>query len=347
MFVDQFETLRNLCLCNGPSGSEGAVGRAVTELMRPFVDEISTDRLQNVIGVRRCGKPGAKKLVLDAHLDEIGFLVTGIEEGFLRFQTIGGVDVRMLPAREMTILTEPPLFGVVAVKPPHLQTAEEGDQTLPLKELRIDVGLGQEEAETLIPIGTRAVYRADCFRLGEDQVCGKALDDRACIVVLLRTLELLKGKELNVDLYVLCSSFEETGGAGATVGTYGIMPDYCVAVDVTHGRTPDGPKHETFPLAGGPVIATGPNMSRWMTKRLEDQAKKLDIPYSLEVLPGHSGTNGWEMQVSREGVATAVLSLPLKYMHTPVEVGQLADMEQLAQLLTAFVVDLGEEEAQW
>ena len=345
--VDQFGILKKLCQLNGPSGSEGAVGQAALELIRPFVDEAFTDRLQNVIGVRRCGKQAAKKLLLDAHMDEIGFIVTGIEEGFLRFQTIGGVDARMLPAREMTVLTEPPLYGVVAVKPPHLQTADEADKTVPLKDLRIDVGLSQEEAERQIPIGTRVVYRAECFRLGTEQVCGKALDDRACIVALLRTLELLKDTELDVDLYILCSSFEETGGAGATVGAYGIMPDYCVAVDVTHGRTPDGPKGETFPLAGGPVVATGPNMSRWMTRRFEEKAKELDIPYGMEVLPGHSGTNGWELQVSREGVATAVVSLPLKYMHTPVEVAQLSDLDQLSRLLAAFVTDLGKEGAQW
>ncbi len=341
--MELFETLKNLSLCNGPSGSEAAVGEAVITLLAPLVDQVGRDRLQNVIGLRRCGKPNAKKLLIDAHLDEIGFIVTGAEEGFLRFQTIGGVDARMLPAREMTLLTDPPMFGVIAATPPHLQTAEESNQTLPLKDLRVDVGLSQEEVECRIPIGTRMVYRTDCFRLGQRQVCGKALDDRACIVSILRTLELLKGQPLDVDLYLLFSSFEETGGAGAVTGAFGIIPDYCIAVDVTHGRTPDASKHDTFPLDGGPAIATGPNMSRWMTKRFEEKAKRAQIPYSLEVIAGHSGTNGWELQISREGVATAVLSLPLKYMHTPVEVVQLSDMESLARLLACFIIELGKE----
>ncbi len=341
--MDQFQVLRQLSALSGPSGTEGAVGQAVRALLEPLVDEVTTDRLQNVIGVRRCGVPGAKRLLLDAHLDEIGFVVTGIEEGFLRFTTIGGVDARMLPDRELTLLTDPPMLGVVAVKPPHLQTAEEMEKAIPLKDLRIDTGLSQEEAERRIPVGTRAVYRADCFRLGRDRVCGKALDDRACIVTLLRTLELLRDTALDVDLYVLCSSFEETAGAGATAGAFGIMPDWCVAVDVTHGRTPDGPKRGTFPLGSGPAIGSGPNMTRRLTRRLEEKAKELGIPYGIEVIPGHSGTNAWDIQVSREGVATAVLSLPLTYMHTPVEVVQLSDMENLARLLAAFCTGLGEE----
>ena len=341
-----FQTIRRLSELNSPSGSEEAVGAAAAKLLAPFVDEVRTDRLNNVIGVRRCGRPGAKRLLLDAHLDEIGFLVTGVEEGFLRFSTIGGVDARMLPACELTLLTEPPMTGVVTALPPHLQTGEEMEKTIPLKDLRIDVGLEQAEAEAAVPVGTRAVYRTPCFRLGREQICGKALDDRACVAALLRTMELLAGRELDVDVYVLFSAFEETGGAGATTAAFGILPDYCVAVDVTHGRTPDSGKSGTFALNGGPVVAVGPNTTRWMTRRLEEKAKAEEISYQTEVVPGHSGTNGWELQISREGVATAILELPLKYMHTPVEVIHTADLEALARLLAAFVTDLGKEAPQ-
>ena len=187
------------------------------------------------------------------------------------------------------------------------------------------------------------MYRGSCFSLGAEQMCGKALDDRSCFAVLLRTMELLADRELDVDVYVMGSTREEVSGVGATVGTWSIQPDCCVAVDVTHGRTPDGPADKTFTLGGGPAIGVGPNMTRWMTKRMLEKAQGGKIPYQQEVMSGHTGTNGWEMQISREGVATSVLSLPLKYMHTPIETLSLSDLEQTARLLAAFTEDLGKE----
>ena len=335
--------LSALCALAGPSGFEHSVARQAAELMGPYMDSVQVDRLGNAIGVRLCGKPGAKKLLLDAHLDEIGLMVTGIEDGFLRFCTIGGVDPRMLPDRELTIMTEPPIFGVVACLPPHVLTGEEMKQSIPMDKLYIDVGMDQETAVKTIPIGTPIVFRGGCFDLGERLVCGKSMDDRACFVTLLRACALLKDKPLDVDLYLMGSTREEVSGSGAKVGTYGINPDYCVAVDVTHGKTPDGPKERSCELGKGPAIGVGPNMTRWMTERMITKAKERDIPYQLEVMSGHTGTNGWHMQICREGVATSVVSLPLKYMHSPIEVLELSDMEHVAALIAAFAENLGKE----
>ena len=332
------QALERLCTCTAPSGFEGPAAAVAAELLRPLVDEVSIDRMGNVLGVRRSKTPGAPKLLLDAHLDEIGLIVTGVEDGFLRFRSIGGVDPRMLPGRELVVLTDPPLRGLVACP-----AGGDENKSVPLNELYVDVGLSQEEAERAVPVGTPMVYRAGCFPLGEDQMCGKSMDDRACFVTLLRAAELLRDKELDVELHILGSTREEVSGAGAVVGTWAVAPDFCVAVDVTHGKTPDGPADKTFDLGGGPAIGVGPNMTRWMTERMIAKAREHSIPYQLEIMSGHTGTNGWEMQISREGVATSVLSLPLKYMHTPVETLSLADMEGVAQLLAAFTENLGKE----
>lgn len=343
--MDTLEVLRRLCGQNGPSGFEGPVVNEAAALLRPFVDEVRVERLQSVLGIRRCGKEGAKKLLLDAHLDEIGFLIMGIEDGFLRFRTLGGVDQRMLPARELTVLTDPPILGVVATKPPHLQGPGESDKSIPLDELYLDTGMSQEEAEQAVPIGTPAVYRAEVFPLGETKICGKALDDRACFAILLRTLEILQNEALDVDLYVLGSSCEEVGGRGAKTAVYDVAPDFCVALDVTFGATPDEPKSKgrVMELGGGPVAGVGPVMARWMTQRLRTKALTRNIPCQLEVMSGSTGTNGDEFQIAREGIATAVLSLPLNYMHSPVEVIDRGDLEQTAQLLAVFIQDLGKE----
>lgn len=338
------DALEQLSAQAGPSGFETPAACLAAGLLRPLMEQVWTDRLGNVVGVRRCGRPGAKRLLLDAHLDEIGLIVTGAEDGFLRFRTIGGVDPRMLPGRELTVLTDPPIFGVVSCQPPHLLKAGETKKAIPIDELRVDVGMSQEEAERAVPAGTPMVFRGGCLPLGEERLCGKALDDRSCFVILLRAVELLQKKSLDVDLYVMGSTREEVSGAGARTGTFAIQPDFCVAVDVTHGKTPDaGSKDYTFELGGGPVIGVGPNMTRWMTERMTAKAKEQKIPYQLEVMAGHTGTNGWYMQISREGVATSVLSLPLRYMHSPIEVLDEGDLERTAELLAAFAEGLGEE----
>ncbi len=338
------QVLEQLCAIGAPSGFERPAVEAARELLEPLVDEVWVDRLGNVVGVRRCGKPGAKKLLLDAHLDEVGLTVTGIENGFLRFAAMG-VDIRMLPDREVTVLTDPPVLGVVACLPPHVLSAEEREQAPKVEELFIDVGLGQEEAERRVPLGTPVVYRSNFVRLGERQVCGKAMDDRACFAALVRTMELLRGKELDVDLYVLGSTREEVGGMGAKVAAQALAPDFCVAVDVTFGRTPDTPKDEAYVMGGGPTVGIGPNCARWMARRLLETAERENVAVQKEVIEGNSGTNGWPMQIANEGIATAVVSIPLKYMHTPVEVVERGDIEGCARLLAAFVVGLREEAA--
>lgn len=343
--MDVWNALDALASQRGPSGFERPVAQAARELLEPFVDETWLDPMGNLLGVRRCGKKDAKRLLLDAHLDEIGLMVTGHEEGFLRFTSIGGVDPRMLPDREVSVLTEPPIFGVVTCLPPHVQSGSDQNKAVSVDKLYIDVGLTQAQARERIPVGTPVSYRCGCFPLGEDCLCGKSLDDRSCFAALLLCAQELRDAPLDVDIYFMGSTREEVSGAGAMCGTFAIAPDYCVAVDVTHAATPDvkNPGDRACFLDGGPAIGVGPNMTTWMTQRMKDKAKALGIPYQLEVMTGNTGTNAWGMQVCREGVATSVVSLPLRYMHTPVEVISKGDLKRLAQLLCAFARDLGKE----
>ncbi len=345
MGMDLHTMLLTMAGKKGPSGFEESVAKTAQRLLEPYVDETWFDRLGSLVGVRRCGKKGAKKILLDAHLDEIGLMVTGIEEGFLRFTEIGGVDQRMLPDREVTVLCDPPLMGVIACLPPHVQSAKDSDKAMEMEDLYIDVGLSQEEAERRIPIGTPVTYRCGCFFMGDGRVCGKSMDDRACFVSLVLCAKLLKGKDLDCDVYFIGSSREEVNGVGAECAAFAIAPDACVAVDVTHGDSPDAPKEKTYQLGGGPVIGLGPNCVRTLSQALEESARRQNIPYQQEVMTGHTGTNAWGVQVRREGIATAVLSLPLRYMHTPVEVLDTEDLKRLAQVLSGFVGQIGKEGA--
>ena len=271
--MDIRASLAALCGSDGPSGREDQVAEVALSLLRPLVDEGYRDKFGNVIGVRRCGKEDAKRVVLDAHLDEVGLVITGAKEGFLSFRAVGGIDPRMLPNREVTILSQPPRFGLVAVLPPHVQQPEDANKSTPLSDLYIDAGLTQEEGEALV--GTFVVPKGPFRSLLGERVSAKALDDRAGFAALLQTAEYLQGKPLDVDLYLMGSTREEVNGSGALVGAYALRPHCFVAVDVTHARTPDGPKEETFGAGQGTVIGIGPNITRWMSDRLIGKAEAL------------------------------------------------------------------------
>jgi len=337
------ETIIDLCGLSAPSGFEERAFSRIEELLKPFVDEIKTDAMGNLIAVKKCGKDKAKKLMFNAHMDEIGMIVTGFEKGFLRFSNLGGIDPRMLPAREIKVLTNPPVFGVIDTMPPHTLSAEEMDKAIEPNKLFIDIGMSDEEAKKRVPLGTSAVFAGGVDELCENIICGKALDDRACVSIVIKTMEALSEKELNVDIYCLISTQEEIGSRGAICGTYGINPDYAVVIDVTHAATPDSKKGETLDMRGGAAIGVGPNMNRGITNALIALAEEKNIPYQLEIMSGSSGTDGWVIQVCREGVSTAVVSLPLKYMHSPVETMDVSDADAIVSLLTEFAYKLIEE----
>ena len=338
------EILQTLCAINAPSGFEQPVGAWAADYLAPFADEVRQDAMGNLIAVKRCGRPGAKKLMLDAHMDEVGFVVTGYEKGgYLRFSALGGIDARMLPTLGVTVLTQPPLYGVIDTMPPHILSEEDMKQAVPIDRLVIDTGLTEEEARRLIPIGTGVSYAVGMTELMGGRLCGKSFDDRSCAAILLRAFEELSQKELSVDLYCVLSAQEEVGCRGAKAAAGGILPDYAIVVDVTHANTPD--EHSlTVELGGGAAVGIGPNMNHAMTQHILRLAKREDIPVQKEVCPGgSSGTNAAVIQVSGCGVATALLSLPLRYMHSPSEVIDFADMENTLRLITAFVPELEAE----
>lgn len=338
------KTLEDLSKISAPSGYEDEVVDYLLPILSERMDKAYVDKAGNVIGVLFGANPEEKKVVIDAHMDEIGLMVTAIEEGFLRFRTIGGVGLSVLPNRMVKVMANPPRLGLITALPPHVQTAEEQNKAVNIHELFVDVGLSQENAEKEIEIGTPMVFESKFSRLLGSKVTGKALDDRCGIVSLLRTVDLVKemlaeGEKLPFDLYFMASRREEIGGAGAFNGVFGLAPDAVICVDVTHGITPDSGSEDAFASKRGPVIAIGPNMHRALTKKLVSTAEKLEFDWQGEVMGAHSGTNAWGIQVARDGIPTAVLSIPLKYMHSPQEVIDMEDVSSCAQVLAHFLRD--------
>lgn len=319
-------------------GFERAQSERVRELFAPLCDEIEVDRFGNVIGRIRSGKPGAKTVLLDAHLDQIGFVVTEtLDNGFVRFQSVGGVDPRMLLGAEVTIgAPEGALYGIVACKPPHLLAAHESDKAVPIHEMVIDTGL--LDAKSRIPVGTPIWFPADAAhmpRLSKNSITGPSLDDRAGAAAIAYTLQKLRKIDLSVDVAILLSVQEEVTALGATLGTFRIRPDYAIAVDVSHAKTPDA--SDQFEYGGGVMIGKGPNMNRALTRALIRTAKAEGMDYQIEVMEGNTGTNAWEMQIIGTGTAQAILSIPLRYMHTPIETIKLSDAESVGDLMYHFL----------
>lgn len=244
------QTLRTLCALPAVSGFEMQAAKAVAELFRPYCDTVDADKNGNVIGSLSCGKEGAKTVLLDAHLDQIGFLVTEVlDGGFLRFAPVGGVDPRMLLGGEVTILADEPLYGVVSCMPPHLLKAGEQNKAVPIDQMAIDTGL--LDAKSRIRVGTPIVFAQQPIKLAGGQLCSKCLDDRAGVAAILLAMEQLHAAKdkLKCNVAVLISTQEEVTELGAQTGAFTVQPEYAIAVDVTHGRTPDGPSDGVFDLA--------------------------------------------------------------------------------------------------
>ena len=339
--------LKLLCEADGPTGFERPVAKIAAQAIKPFVDEVLVDTLANLIAVKRCGLENPKKMLIAAHLDEVGLVVTGHEDGYLCVGPVGGVDQRVFPDRDLCILTDPPIFGVMSVQPPHVLKAEDMSKAIGMDDLRVDIGMSQEEAVAAVPVGTPISYRTSGFRLGENRYVCKTLDDRACFAALIRAAELLKDRKLPWDVYFVGSTGEERAEGGAPAAAFETEADVCLAIDVTQASTPDADPRihsgvYTHELGNGPVITVGPNITKHVGKRLQDLAKRERMPFQLAAAPGRTGTDAWHMHIVRGGAASGLIGLPLRYMHSPTECIDLGDLELCAQLVAAYALDPGE-----
>lgn len=335
--MDLVSVLTRLSLAHGPAGAEDQARELACELLSPFMDEVRVDALGNVIGIRSCGKPGAKRILLETHIDEVGFVVTGQRGGFLTLSNLGSIDPRLLPGTGLRVLTDPSHIGVISFLPPHILSTDEMDKVTPLSDLALDLGLTEDEAKAISP-GTPVVYDTQPMPIGDGCFTGKAMDNRASFAALLLTLERLP-QTLDFDLMVLASAQEELGLRGAIPGGYTAAPDLVIAMDVTFAHTPDASLDETVKLGGGAAIGIGPVLDRELSAKLTELAKAQDIPHQFEILAGKTSTTADVLHVTRAGVKTALISLPLRYMHSANELVSLRDMEAVSVLLTAFLQD--------
>jgi endoglucanase len=279
--------------------------------------------------------------MIATHMDAIGLMVTHVVEGFIHFTQVGGIDPRILPGTPVIVhASGGELYGVVAQPHARALPASLREAPVGLADLLIDVGLTPRDVAARVRIGDLVSYATEPVELAGDAISGHTLDNRASVAALTVALQELKRKSHAWDVWAVATTQEETVFGGAYTSAFQLRPDLAIAVDVTFAKGPGASDWSTFALGKGPTFATGPNMHPHLFKRIKELADRLEIPYAVEVVPRHSGTDTYAMQVAAEGIPTMVVGIPLRYMHTPVEVVSLKDIQRAGRILAEFIATL-------
>ena len=329
------ETLKQLLNAKGISGSEDAVCETALSILKEYCPDAYIKN-GNVIGRFGDFIENRPHILLDAHIDQVGMIVTYItEDGFVKVGNVGGLDRRLLPAQQVTIHGSRDINGIICSVPPHLSKGE--SSVLKMTDVSIDTGFSKDELEKIVMQGDSVTFDTFYTELINDRITSSALDDRCGIASILYALELLKDMKLNCNVTVLFSAQEELGERGAKIACYEINPDIALAVDVSFGYTTGDTEYECGKLAEGAMIGISPSLSREISDALINTAKKAEIPYQLEVMSGLTSTNADRFSVSRNGVKSCTVSIPLRYMHTPVEVIDVKDVELTGKLIAEYL----------
>jgi endoglucanase len=338
------EFLRRLLETPSPSGFERPVQNVVREYVAAFADQVTTDVHGNVVAA--CRPQGTPRVMLAGHCDQIGFLVQYVDnEGYLYVQPIGGWDPQVVLGQKLTVWTGGgPVFGVIARKPIHLLTDEERSKAPKLKDLWLDIGArNKEEASQLVRIGDPITLQLGLTQMLNGFASSPAMDDKAGLWVAVEALRRAAARSLRCGLFAVSTVQEEIGLRGATTSTYSVAPQVGIAIDVTHATdcpTIEKKQEGDVALGKGPVIYRGPNMNPRVVERLLHAATTRQIPYQVAASGRATPTDANTIQTSRGGVAAGLVSIPNRYMHSPVEMVSLDDLDHAAELLAEFALRL-------
>jgi endoglucanase len=323
----------------GVSGYEAETAALVAKMFRQKVGNAAVDEFYNVTSTYGEGTP---KIYVSAHVDEVGLMVTSVEEdGFLGFCSVGGVDPRILMAQEVIVNTdEGELFGVIGAKPPHVLSPEDVKKTPKMEELFIDIGFDGETAREKVKVGDMVTFNAPPIKLLHKALASKSLDDRMGVIILLEAYKHIEGRDFKGKVIFCASTQEEIGAKGAKVSAFREDPDIAVAVDVTHAKTPDSKDSESFPM-DKVCVGLGPFCDRGLVDMFKEAAQRCRVGIELDVSGSSTGTDGDVLQTVRSGVPMAVLEVPLKYMHTTVETLSYKTVKKAGRLLSEFILTAG------
>lgn len=332
--MDIKAALRALTEEIGVSGDEFSASAKAAELLSRYTRDVNVDDFGNITGFVKCGKPDAKTLLLDAHIDRVGLIVTYIDDnGFLSVGACGSPDIKTYLAQSVTVHGKRAVKGVVSALPPHVSKNNKAPE---IGDISIDVGMTKPQTEEVISLGDRVTVNSRFRELCGDLVSAPAIDDRSGVCAILEALDMLQGKPLKYDLAICFSSQEETGERGAKQAAFRIQSDEAIIVDVSFGRTPDSDPKETARLGSGVMIGFSACLDKGMSNTLRELAKIEKIPFTEEIMPTSTGTNADAVGVVGKGARCCTLSFPIRYMHTPVETVDLNDISATARLIAAY-----------
>lgn len=332
--------LRQLCDASGPSGYEAPVREVIAAAWQPWVDALEVGKLGSLIGLKSgSGTEPRPRIMLCAHMDEIGLMVRQIDQGFLKVSRLGGIDVRLLPGMNVWVQGQRMLPGVVGVPPSFALEAAAQNEYPTYNDLFIDLGLPADEVTALVSVGDVITLDAPAVDLQTDRMAGKALDDRACVAAVTACLDILQSRSHTWDVLAVASVQEEVGSWGAKTEAFRLAPDLAIALDVTFGSQP-GMTGNTYTLGEGPVIGLGANLHPALYQALHEAADRLEMALHDEPFPAHTGTDAWPIQISRDGIPTALLQVPIRNMHSTVETVSMRDVERTGRLMAEFIAHL-------
>lgn len=342
--TDILPFLKSLLSVSGLSGFEGPVAHLIEEKWRPLVDETSISRVGSLHGLKKgSGSEPRPAVMIATHMDAIGMRVSKIRDGFLHITNIGGIDIRVLPGAEVIVHasgTDEELPAVIAMPAARLLPDGDGDGVIALKHLLVDTGLIQREVEKKIRVGDLVSFANEPIELSDDVVSGHTVDNRASVAALTICLEELRSKSHVWDVWAVATVQEENSYLGAFSSAFQIRPQIAIAVDGTFAKGPGANGWQTFPMNKGVGLCIGPNMHPFLHKKLKEVAERTEIPWFLDVTPAHSGTDAFPMQTTADGIPTALVEFPMRYMHTPVESVAMKDIQRTGRLLAGFIASL-------
>lgn len=332
------KVLRELSAAPGVAGYESRVREVIHALWEPLVDELRVDALGSLIALKKgSGSEPRPRIMLAGHMDEIGLMITRVEGEFLRFTNVGGIDKRVLLGQKVLVHGREDLTGLIGSRPPHVLPAEERNKYPDYPDLVIDTGLTPKRLGELVQVGDVVSFAVEPIKLNGDQITGKAFDNRASVAALTLMLDHLSQRDHLWDVVVVATVQEEVGVKGATTSAWGVRPDVGIAVDVSFASGNGVSEERGFKLGEGLPMVIGPEAHPKLFHLIRELGEKLEIPIHPEPEPRSSGTDGRALQVTREGVPTVVIGIPLRNMHTTVEVLSLKDLERAGRLLAEVI----------
>lgn len=344
MMKDTLAHLKEMLLISGLSGFEEPIRDVIKSAWEPLVDEISVSKLGSLHALRKGqGTDPRPSVMIATHMDAIGLIVTNIKDGFITVSEIGGIDARVLPGQLVTVHGVEKMPGLVVQPPVFTLPESEQNSPVPLQRLLVDTGLTPQQVKQKVKIGDLVSFASQPQEMNGKYITGHSLDNRASVAVLTECLNLLQTRLHRWDVWAVATTQEEETLGGAQTSGYQLQPTLGVVIDVTFAKGPGTSEPQTFEMDKGPTLEWGPNTHPKLHKAFTEIAKKNEIPYQDAVYPRMSGTDAITLQIAGNGIPTMLMGIPLRYMHTPVEMIQFKDVERAARILAEFIVALDDE----